>query len=661
LKNPISFKSLLLGTLLVTLLILLVGLFWLGYDQKRTFLEENLAQLSQDAATSLALSISSSAGAGDWVVASTMVDVIFDSGAYARVELRDTGGKTVFNRTAAEQFEGVPAWLVRGVALETPVGEADVVSGWKKLGHLQVQSSPAAAYRELWRSLKSQLVWFALVAVGSSLVLRLFLHQILAPLTRLVEVAGRIQQKDFGIRLAVPKVRELAEVTVAVNQMAEHLNRVFQQQHETIERLRTQTLVDPVTGLDNRDSFDRRLGALLNADEGEAAGYLVLLQIKGFAAVNQALGRKRADVLLATVGELLRDEVSVVRGHNLMGRREGAQFVAYFASSDERVAREFAERLLPRLRSLPELRQEDHDGVGALHFGIVRSRSGLALSDLLSRADFALRKAQSDLPYGIMALLDEPVENDSPVMPASDWQGYLRDALSDNRFELHFQPMLKADRSRVLFHQVLLRLRLEGRLLPAGEFLPMAERFGLMHDIDHQVLRKVLQRLSDRPEDGALCVTLSSASLHRDALGLELRQLFERFPMAINRLLLEVPEYALRQAWAGIDQLLMLRTQFGFRIVVSRFGMSGIPFGYLDSWPVNMIKLDPGLVGYVDENPQHQFYLRNIVQIAHSKDVDVIVVGVERKEEVDVLEALKVDGLMGYFICRPQSEPVHIS
>lgn len=49
------------------------------------------------------------------------------------------------------------------------------------------------------------------------------------------------------------------------------------------------------------------------------------------------------------------------------------------------------------------------------------------------------------------------------------------------------------------------------------------------------------------------------------------------------------------------------------------------------------------------------------MQIAHSKDVDVIVVGVERKEEVDVLEALKVDGLMGYFICRPQAEPVHIS
>ena len=130
--------------------------------------------------------------------------------------------------------------------------------------------------------------------------------------------------------------------------------------------------------------------------------------------------------------------------------------------------------------------------------------------------------------------------------------------------------------------------------MPAGEFLPMADRFGLMYDVDHLVLTKILQRLNDHVEDGTFCVSLSSATLHRETLGQEPARCLKGFLWTINRLLLEVPEYALHQAWAGIDQLLMLRTQFGFRIVVSRFGMSGIPFGYLDSWPVNMIKLDPG-------------------------------------------------------------------
>lgn len=663
-KNPVSFRALILGSLYITLLVLLLGVFVLGYGQKRDFLEDHLAQSSQDAATSLALSISTVADAGDWVIASTMIDVIFDSGAYALVSLSDTAGNNVFKREAPVSYEGVPRWFVDRVELAPPLASADIVGGWKKLGMLTVQSSPAAAYRALWRSLRVQLLWFAMVAFATSLVFKLILYQMLRPLQRLTEVAGRIQQKDFSQRIVAPPITELAEVAIAFNQMSGQLGALFLHQHETIERLREQTLVDPVTRLDNRDSFDRRLQAELQSEESDAAGHLLILQVEGFAHFNQLLGRTGADGLLKTIAELIKDETNAVKGHVLAGRREGAQFGVYVALPDMAQAVQFAERLVDRVRALPGFRSVQPDFRMGMHVGIAPTEGVRMVGQLLAAADFALREAQSLGRSGVachatlaasgQAVLKSPLNS-------SAWQQLLRDALSQQTFQLHFQPMLKADRSQVLFHQVLIRLPMADRLLTAGEFLPMAERFNLMHDIDLMVLSRVLQRLGHSPEDGVLCVTLSSASLHHNHLGEALGALFRRFPLVVHQLLLEVPEYALRQAWAGIDQLLMLRMNFGFRIVVNRFGMSGIPFGYLESWPVNMIKLDPGLVDHIDDNSQHQFYLINVVQIAHSRDVDVIVVGVERKEEADALESLGVDGLMGYFICRPQTEPVHLS
>lgn len=663
-RKAVSFKSLVLGSLCLSLLVLLVGLFVMGHAQKRAFLEDHLAQSSQDAATALALSLSTAADRGDWVAAASMIDVIFDAGAYERVVLRDMQGHGVFSREAARQFDGVPAWFVERIELRAPEASADVLGGWKKLGELTVRSNAAAAYRELWRSTRLQLGWFAVVGVAAGLVLTTFLHQMSAPLRRLSEAAERVRQKDFTRLVPVSPIRELAEVALAFNQMTEQLQVLFQQQHDTIERLRVQALIDPVTRLDNRDSFDRRLQALLQSEDGDAAGQVLLLQIEGFAQHNQRLGRQAGDVLLGGVAELIRDEIGGVRGQALAGRREGAQFVVYLGLYDEDQARRFAARLLERLRVLGRSKTAVGEGVLEFHVGIASTVGVRGVSEVLAAADFALRKAQTPGADGIAVHgPDQGGDGASPMLrlPASVWQQHLRTALEEQTFELHFQPMLKADRTEVLFHQVLLRLRLTERVLVASEFLPMAERFGFMLDIDRMVLARALQRLTDHPGEGVLCVTLSAASLHHEHLGSELGELFARFPLVVHQVLLEIPEFALRQAWAGIDQLLMLRMQRGFRIVVSRFGMSGIPFGYLETWPVNLIKLDPGLVDHVDENAQHQFYLRNIVQIAHSRDVEVIVVGVERREEMDALQALGVDGMMGYFIGRPGPEPLHLS
>lgn len=656
-RKPVSIRTLVLGTFYLALLILLVGLTASAIWQKQEFLEEHLRQSSQDAATSLALSISAVPGEGDWVVASSMIDAIFDSGAYALVSLHDLEGHAVFTRQAGGSIIGVPAWFVALVELQTPRARAEVVSGWRKLGHLEVQVHPATAYRELWQGLRSELLWFAIIAVATGLLFRLFLHQLLVPLHRLALIAERIREKDFSHRMPPPPLRELAEVSEAINLMAERLALLFGQQLQTIEQLRRQTLTDALTELDNRDNFDRRLQAMLQSEEGEGQGVLALLQVGEFARVNQVLGRRDSDALLRAFADLLVDEVSGTE-RALLGRREGAQFAIYLPFFGEDAACALCERLLGRLRRLPALAQLGFEL--PLHAGCMPTGVGGSVPEALAGADFALRQAQR---VGSMVVRCYLVGEGQDARPraASEWQGLLQAALREHRFAVFFQPMFDAGRQQILFHQVLLRLPVQERLLSAGEFLPMAERFALMPELDRWVLQQALVVLEADPGGSVLSVSLSSALLQGADLGAALRDLLRRHARCTPRLILEIPEHALRPAWAGVDQLLMLRKEYGFRIVVNHFGMSGMPFGYLESWPVDLIKLDPALVGQIDSNPAHQFYVRNIVQIAHSRDVQVVVVGVERREEAETLQGLGVDGLMGYYLCRPQASLLHLN
>jgi len=636
-------------------------------------LQQQLQSHSQDAATSLGLSLSTSIDAQDKVTAARIIDSIFDSGDYRKIVFFDLKGAAIVVRQNSLQVESVPDWFVSALALKTPSKSAQVVSGWKQLGTLVVESHPGYAYAELWKVIRSESVWFLTIIVIGLLLARWLLAGILKPLKQLEAHAHEMGFRHFDKRAPLPVFRELAGVADAMNDMANQLGGVFEEQLDLIESLRTASFVDPLTGLRNREGFDGRLKTELDSQQHMAQGSLILVQLNDFSAVNDALGREKGDALLNAVAEILHKYEARYQ-NAFAARRSGADYSLFLPGVTENDIDTLTPKLLSEICALADIKHLLKDD--SVHIGAACVRTEDTARTLLSKADLALRQAQSDdlsgwRRYAHIALAEDSMRE---VRHANEWRTILQDVLLTRDLKLHTQAVYDAE-GVIIYKQILSRIEVEGDLIVAGLFLPMAERFGLMVNFDQLVVEKVVEsltspeylmkkahlNLSDAlPSDlnQRYCLTLSEDALIDERFLDWFESQFREHPTLAELLMIEVTEHVVSYNEPALLALSQMAQRYGFSLSIERFGVSSVPFAYLQRVAIDTIKVDHSFIRDVQGNQSNQFFLRSAVQIAHGQSIKVVAVGVESEDEWQSLKALGIDAAMGYHLERPRANDV---
>jgi len=658
--RSITLKQILLWFTGLLMASLLVVNFFLNISSSRDYMQQQLSSHAQDAATSLGLSLSSVIDANDTIMASSMIDAMFDSGYYRHIIYFDVKGDAKVLRHSPMKVGGVPGWFVNWINLEAPEGKAEVVSGWMQLGSVSVVSHPGYAYKQLWRSLKAELVWFALIGSVAFLAMNLVITTILLPLMRMERQAKAVRDRDFSYRAPMPKTRELKRVAVAMNSMSDRLGKMFGEQLALIEHLRAQSFQDPVTGLGNRAEFDKRLKAELESEQSAAVGSLLLIQLGDFAAYNQSNGRQAGDALLSQLAEAIKaDTVKVTDA--FIARRSGSDFSVFLPGVVDEQADKFANDLLHKLAGLHLVKQMCRNDI--LHVGIASTMTKISLPLFLSEADMALRRAQASGPNGWQryVLSRDSASPEESVKQANEWLTILRETLSSKSIVFHYQPVYNRDRSLVMHYQVLSRIEVNDELVVAGVFIPMAERFSLLVDFDRLVVDKAITKLGQGLNvDARLCVNLSVHSIANTDFVNWLLDTLKQHPKEARKLIFEVSEYCLQEAGDSLERLVEFSKSLGYEVSIDRFGVAAVPFAYLQHLSIHYIKVDHSFIRDIQNSRDNQFFLRSVLQIAHGQDIQVIAVGVEFEEEWQSIEPLGIDGAMGYYLCRPQEQIEHI-
>lgn len=651
-----TLKQLLMCFIGALLTLLLLGSFFLNISITREYLQKQLQSHAQDAATSLGLSLSTVIDARDQVVAARMIDVIFDSGDYRQVVFNDVNGEALITRQQTLKIDQVPDWFVQMIDLETPAQTSQVMSGWNQLGSLKIASHPGYAYVELWRIMQTQVLWFAVITIIGLILAQLFISSILKPLMQVEKQAHDMSLNKFGYKAPMPKTRELARVASAMNNMGDKLGRVFKQQLDLIETLRAKSFIDTLTGLSNREGFDSRLKAELESQQRTGQGCLLLIQLSDFSKINQAHGRALGDELLTTVASVL---AAIIKQHSgsFAARRSGVDFSVFLPGLMSDAVDDFAVKLLPGLNGLPILKQLLRDDV--IHLGLACVESDDNAQQLLSKADMALRQAQTHSVSAWQRYANiESADLSSEVHQANEWHTILKQVLADRSVSLHTQPVVDFQNKSLLYYQVLARIDVDDKLVVAGLFLPMAERFQLMIPFDRMVIEKVLQSLKLRQDGIAYCVTLSESSMADEQFLAWLNETLLSFKALAGRLIFEVSEHTIHHNEDALKYLCDLSTKYDFKLSVDRFGSSSVPFSYLQRIGLDIIKLDHGFIRDIQNHQSDQFFLHSAVQIAHSQEIQVMAVGVESEQEWNILKDLGLDGAMGYYLGRPTANDI---
>ncbi|MBF8724198.1 phosphodiesterase DibA [Pseudomonas guariconensis] len=410
---------------------------------------------------------------------------------------------------------------------------------------------------------------------------------------------------------------------------------------------------DPLTGLPNRLLFsDRAAQALASAQAQKRGCALLLLDLDHFQSINEGLGHTVGDQLLKLVGERLREAV----GSGVTLARLGGDEFGVLVEGCEQVAHAatLAQTLLERMRE-PFIFDDQHLFIG-ISIGISLFPSDAqSAAQLLRNADAALGKAKHN-GRACYALYTE--ELTAHAQHRVETAGELRRALEHQELRVFYQPVHDLFSGQMVGVEALVRWEHPTRgLVSPGEFIPIAERTGLIAEIDTWVLHQSCKQMAQWQREGRLlrfvAVNISARLFGQRELYRQVAQVLHDTGLDPALLELEVTESAVMEdPEVALEQLHRLR-ELGLNLAIDDFGTGYSSLLRLKRLPVQKLKIDQGFVAGLPDDEDDIAIVRVIIALARSMGMQVHAEGIEQAEQARFLLEQQCDVGQGYWFGRP--------
>ncbi len=438
---------------------------------------------------------------------------------------------------------------------------------------------------------------------------------------------------------------------------------------------------DPVTRLSNRNHFERALEAevsrLKRSNERSA---LLYIDLDRFKYINDTAGHAAGDRLLFEIGDQLKTRL---READTLARLGGDEFAIILRNVDEdgvRAAADGFREVLERFNFV--YRDKPYKINGSIGVALI-DRDSQSPGEVLANADIACHIAKSrgrNLTHLYRAENDEKMAMQFEL----GWSVRLQDALKDDSFALVFQPILPlpalgttalpADRGRIWkdridrgelaerHYEVLVRFADRGgALITPAAFLPSAERFGLMPQLDTWIVGRALAKLGELHRAGnrvTFSINLSGQTIDAETLVPMFKRSLTEHAIDPQFVIFEITETSAIANVQGARRLIDEMRDIGCRFALDDFGIGFSSLNHLKHLPVDFIKIDGQFVQDIVTDPIDRTIVTSINDIAHSLGKRTIAEFVESREILEMLRECGIDYAQGHYIASPLEAPL---
>ncbi len=452
-------------------------------------------------------------------------------------------------------------------------------------------------------------------------------------------VGGRLMPAD-----------ELDRLSETAQSLTDRMELLQRDREEAESRLVWLADHDPLTRLFNRRRFNDDFARVLDqAQRFGHRGALLFMDLDQFKDVNDLSGHQVGDVMLQRVADQLG---KLAHPSDIIARLGGDEFALVLPECTESAALACAERIQAAVRSV-QVRER-----GRVHR--VTASVGIALfpdqelepQELLANADLAMFQAKEKGPgrWHLFSASDRAREQ---VDARVTWRDKIAEGLRDERFELHFQPIVHIATGTIDHWEALLRLRdARGVLVYPDRFIPVAEKTGQILAIDHWVVAHAVGLLGSDARL-RLAVNLSGAALDDPSLLPAIEQLLGEHRVDPRRLTFEVTETVAVASIARATDLMRGFQALGCRFALDDFGSGYASYAYLRRLPVDDVKIDGVFIRDLNSNREDRIFVKAITDMAHGMGKQVTAEFVENAGIYRVLGDLGVDCAQGHYLGRP--------
>lgn len=427
-----------------------------------------------------------------------------------------------------------------------------------------------------------------------------------------------------------------------------------------IVEARLQHLVnhDDLTGLCNRRRLEQQLEVVvLRARKNGRLSALLYIDLDHFKVINDAEGHAAGDRLLVEVANVLRHEIGT---SGLLARISSDEYTALVEDITEVKALEIAERLRFIMDRFQFVTNNHTYHIGA-SIGVATMKPGdmTSASEVLARADQACYVAKTH-GRNIVHLFNKEDTEMLTLRSAIHWVPLIRDALANNKFKLVFQPVMDLKDKCFTHHEALIRMvGGDGTLILPTNFIPVAEKMGLIHDIDLWVVSRAIDILNELPQkykSTSFSINLSSHAFQDTSLLPLLKEKLEKTGVNPGKIVFEITETAAIANYSQTREMIMNIRQLGCQFALDDFGSGFSSFNYIKEFPVDYLKIDGAFITNLINDPVDQTLVKSMIEIAKTLNKKIIAEFVENKTVLDLLVEYGADYAQGYFIGKPTPE-----
>lgn len=422
------------------------------------------------------------------------------------------------------------------------------------------------------------------------------------------------------------------------------------------ERLRHLADHDALTGLLNRRGFESTLERhLASCRRYGPAGALLVLDLDGFKLVNDTLGHAAGDDLIVACGHALKDRL---REGDVVARLGGDEFAVLLPAQNRREAEQVARALIDTVRACAAEISDAHPGRITASIGIAPfGEEQVTADEMLARADQAMYEAK-DGGKDRAALYSSDGHVEPRLGAQMSWLERVEKALAEERFALQAQPVVDLATGETIQHEVLVRMCGDrGDLIPPSTFLYVAERFGVIRELDRWIVTRAIRQMAVARAAGQafpLAVNISGLSTSDGPLLETISRELREGNVPAGDLTVEISEAAAVADIPRARRFAEALREIGCQFALDDFGAGFGSFYYLKHLPFDLVKIDGEFVRHATENPADRLVIKAVADIATRLGKRTVAEFVPNESTIRLLLQHGIDFGQGHYLGRPR-------
>ncbi|MCD9459618.1 EAL domain-containing protein [Marinibactrum halimedae] len=421
---------------------------------------------------------------------------------------------------------------------------------------------------------------------------------------------------------------------------------------------------DPLTELLNRRRFQLEFErALKQHQRNQEPGALIFFDIDQFKSINDTSGHMAGDYLLQEISQKLRHDIQET---DVIARLGGDEFAILLEQSDRSSAIAFATKLSEIIRHT-KISANGSTHKISVSIGIsLYPDHGIAAEDLMANADLAMFKAKASSNARTNWQIFSPEDRErNKLRNTVNWKSRLQEALDADRLILHYQPIYDIARGRISHFEALVRMIDEkDEIISPGVFIPIAEKTGLICEIDSRVVTLACKALHKFKKQGfqevTLAVNLSARAIADRNFIDHIEYEVGKYNIDRSNLIFELTETSAVEDINTAAHVIGDFRALGYRFALDDFGVGFASWYYLRQLPVDFVKIDGSFVRNLASDREDKLFVKALTDVVHGLGKQSIAEFVETPFQLSLLKELGVGYAQGYYIGKPKPHLVTV-